>query len=71
MLLGFLSYITASWVVESMAACNAIITIQDRLNNQQLSQDEVDDDSQQSEPNYFEEPDADDGAYLGKANNKK
>ena len=36
LLLALLSYITASWVVETMAACNAIITIQDRLHSQQI-----------------------------------
>ena len=36
LLLALLSYITASWVVETMAACNAIITIQDTLHSQQI-----------------------------------
>ena len=69
LVLALLSYITASWVVETMAACNAILNIQTRLDSQQISQqisqDEIDGDSQQQpEPNYFEEPDSDDGAYL-------
>merc|ERR1711874_674596 len=65
LVLALLSYITASWVVETMAACNAILNIQNRLDSQQISQDEIDGDSQQQpEPNYFEEPDSDDGAYL-------
>ena len=64
LLLALLSYITASWVVETMAACNAIITVQSRLDIQQLSRDEVDGDSPQPEPNFFEEPESDDGAYL-------
>ena len=47
LVLALLSYITASWVVETMAACNAILNIQNRLDSQQISQDEIDGDSQQ------------------------
>ena len=64
LLLAVLSYITASWVVETMAACNAIVSLQNRLDIQHLGRDEVDGDSEQSEPNFFEEPESEDGAYL-------
>ena len=47
LVLALLSYITASWVVETMAACNAILNIQTRLDSQQISQDEINGDSQQ------------------------
>ena len=46
LVLALLSYITASWVVETMAACNAILNIQTRLDSQQISQDEINGDSQ-------------------------
>ena len=46
LVLALLSYITASWVVETMAACNAILNIQNRLDSQQISQDEINGDSQ-------------------------
>ena len=46
LVLALLSYITASWVVETMAACNAILNIQTRLDSQQISQDEINRDSQ-------------------------
>ena len=46
LVLALLSYITASWVVETMAACNAILNIQTRLDSQQISQHEIDGDSQ-------------------------
>jgi len=59
--LGITSYLTATWVVEAMAACNGILSCDQSINNHQLDKEE----EEEPEPNFFEAPDeTDDQAYL-------
>ena len=67
LLLATFSYLTASFVIESMAACNGILNIEQSINSHKIDQDMNDQNEEdKTAPNFFEEPDDDDGAYLVK-----
>jgi len=64
-LLAVFSYITASFVVESMAACNGIKNTEQSINSHKIEEDMNDKEEEDKRPrNFFEEPDDDDSAYL-------
>ena len=66
-LLAIFSYITATFVVESMAACNGIKTIEQSVNSHKIDQDLTEQEEEHKRPqNFFEEPDDSDSAYLVK-----
>jgi len=64
-LLAVFSYITASFVVESMAACNGIKNTEQSINSHKIDEDMNDKEEEDKRSrNFFEEPDDDDSAYL-------
>jgi len=66
-LLAIFSYITASFVVESMAACNGIKNIEQSVNSHKIDKDMTEqEDEDRRPPNFFEEPEDHDSAYLVK-----
>ena len=66
LLLALFSYITATFVVESMAACNGIKNIEQSIDTQRIDEDMKEESEGKDPPNFFEEPDTDDNAYLVK-----
>jgi len=65
--LAMFSYLTASYVVESMAACNGIKNIELSITSHKIEQDMNDQDEEnKTAQNFFEEPDDDDRNYLVK-----
>ena len=60
--LAMLSYVTATWVIETMAACNAIIHIEKSITSHQIEEDM--ENKKVPESHYFEEPDESDQSYL-------
>jgi len=65
--LAIFSYITATFVVESMAACNGIKNIEQSVNSHKIDQDLTEQEEEHKRPqNFFEEPDDSDSAYLVK-----
>lgn len=63
-MLAILSFITATWVIEGMAACNAIIHIENSIKSHRIENEEEKENQQAQDSNYFEEPDENDKTYL-------
>ncbi|XP_023322274.1 transmembrane protein 104 homolog [Eurytemora carolleeae] len=61
--LALTSYITATWVLETMAACNGINAVQETRRIHSVNKDGEDDD-EEKEQNYFEDEDYSDQGCL-------
>jgi len=65
LLLALVSLTTAGWVVESMAACNGILAVQQSISDHQIAED-LSEERKEEERNYFEESESEHGdkSYL-------
>jgi len=65
LLLALVSLVTAGWVVESMAACNGILAVEQSINDHRIAED-LSEERKEEERNYFEESESEQGdkTYL-------